>query len=111
VTVSFVGGRMHAILGGPKSGKTTLIHLLANSIAVGAEVSGDIKFDGLLPDPKEPQWKRCSLVSVENAFLPEFTVIHVLVFALKFRACLYPFMSTEMLDQIKATLAIVQLPG
>eukprot|EP01104_Vermistella_antarctica_P020019 TRINITY_DN827_c0_g3_i1.p1 TRINITY_DN827_c0_g3~~TRINITY_DN827_c0_g3_i1.p1 ORF type:complete len:273 (-),score=58.55 TRINITY_DN827_c0_g3_i1:101-919(-) len=82
-------GTMTVVLGAPGCGKTTMIRLLANLVRNG-DISGDITFNGVTPNPRDYH-RKVAYVRQDDIHQPQLTVRETLFFAAQ---CQMPETST-----------------
>ncbi|KAK9991983.1 hypothetical protein SO802_026968 [Lithocarpus litseifolius] len=73
-------GRMTLLLGPPGCGKTTLLLALSGKLSHSLKVSGEISYNGYLPEEFVPQ-KTAAYVSQHDLHIPEMTVRETLDFS------------------------------
>ena len=95
VSGEFQWGKLGCIMGGPKCGKTTLLHVLAGNTAFRSNVEGTILYDNMRPDPNVPLWRRCALVEEGDRHLPDLTVLESITYAMALRRGIYTTESTD----------------
>ena len=86
VTGEFQWGKLACIMGPVKSGKTTLLHVLAGDTTFRSDMEGTILYDDVYPDPNIPLWRRCGLVEVGDRHLPDLTVRETVAYAMMLRS-------------------------
>jgi ABC-type multidrug transport system ATPase subunit len=108
VSGKFDWGKLSMIMGATKSGKSSLLHVLAGDIAVGAQVSGRILFDGKEAPADQKLWQRCGFVPAENDHYRDLTVKEVLEFGMKLR-CLNRSGLQHIEENVNRTVEILHL--
>ena len=93
VSGEFQWGKLSCIMGPVKSGKTTLLHVLAGDTTFRSDMEGTVLYDNTLPDPNIPLWRRCGLVEVGDRHLPDLTVRETVAYAMMLRSDTSHFLS------------------
>lgn len=108
VTGMFDWGKLSMVLGGAGSGKSSLLHILAGDVAIGAQVQGSITFNGRSADPSQPLWQRCGFVAIQNSHMRDLTVRQIVTFAMKLR--MHNRLGMSVLEEnVKKTIEILHL--
>eukprot|EP01104_Vermistella_antarctica_P020020 TRINITY_DN827_c0_g3_i2.p1 TRINITY_DN827_c0_g3~~TRINITY_DN827_c0_g3_i2.p1 ORF type:complete len:1483 (-),score=306.29 TRINITY_DN827_c0_g3_i2:234-4682(-) len=98
-------GTMTVVLGAPGCGKTTMIRLLANLVRNG-DISGDITFNGVTPNPRDYH-RKVAYVRQDDIHQPQLTVRETLFFAAQ---CQMPETSTVKEVELRV-LNVMELLG
>lgn len=85
ISGQFDWGKLSCILGAPRSGKTSLLHILAGDKSIRSEVQGDIFYDGQIMGDEIPLWQRCALVECKDNQLSSLTVQECISYAMQLR--------------------------
>ena len=101
ISGQFDWGKLNMIMGAPQCGKTSLINIIAGNVGVGAEVCGQVTFNGLEPKPETPLWERCGYVPMHNEHIRDLSVTEVITFAMKLRC--YNRMGLGVVEENVAT--------
>jgi ABC-type multidrug transport system fused ATPase/permease subunit len=108
VSGKFDWGKLSMIMGATKSGKTSLLQILAGDITLGAEVTGKVLLDGKEPPMNQPLWQRCGFVPAENEHMRDLTVKEILTFGMKLR-CLNRSGLVHVEENVTRTVEILHL--
>ena len=108
VSGQFDWGKLSCILGAPECGKSTLLHVLAGDTGHRSTVTGQLTYDGLMPDINLPLWRRCALVRADDQQFPSLTVQETINYAMELR-CLSREGLSIVEENVKRTMDIVQL--
>jgi ABC-type multidrug transport system ATPase subunit len=108
VSGKFDWGKLTMVMGATKSGKSSLLHLLAGDVCIGAQISGKILFDGREPPADQPLWQRCGFVPATSDHYRDLTAMEVLQFAAKLR-CLNRLGLKYIEENVTRTVEILHL--
>jgi ABC-type multidrug transport system ATPase subunit len=108
VSGRFDWGKLGCILGAPRSGKSSLLHILAGDAGIRSEVTGDVLYDGVAVPVNVPLWQRCALVDCKDEHLSSLTVKEVVTYAMELR-CSSVKMLSRVAENIGRTLDILHL--
>jgi ABC-type multidrug transport system fused ATPase/permease subunit len=108
ISGQFDWGKLTMILGAPQCGKSSLMNIIAGNVGAGAEVSGQVTFNGLEPRPEQPLWERCGYVPMHNEHIRDLTVTEVITFAMKLR-CYNSLGLSVVEENVTTTIANLHL--
>lgn len=82
VSGEFVNSKLNVIMGSSKSGKSTLLSVLAgNDVSSDAQLMGSIRLNGCPYDKTVKPWQRCAYVDAVDYHYRDLSVIDVLTYA------------------------------
>ncbi|RYG69056.1 ATP-binding cassette domain-containing protein [archaeon] len=108
VSGQFDWGKLSCVMGSTGSGKSSLLHVLAGDVPMGAEIGGSIYFNEKKPDPSQLLWQRCGFVPIANEHLRDLTVREVVRFAMLLR-CYNSLGLSVVEENVDKTIQILSL--
>jgi len=106
-------GRLTVIMGAEKSGKSSLLHILAGEMVSTSNYSvyGDILYDNKPIDRRISTFKRCGFVESEDIHFRDLTVVEIITYALRLRTVdsTYCYSTIDVNNVVSHVIDLLQL--
>lgn len=108
-TGQFDWGKLNCIMGGTRSGKSSLLHIIAGDIGPRTDLEGTVYYNNKKIDMDLPLWQRCALVEAKDEQYVFLTVRETILYAMQLR-CVAGEQSLDMVpDSVKGVLQTLHL--